>query len=136
MRVVLVATDFTEVSGRAEDRASELARSLNARLHMLHVVEPIDDPEESDEDTRGFHHDLQVRASEMLQQRVGRLSGLAVSYSVVLGHRPQSILRVADQEEADLLVLGTHPMDEGDRPRGSTSQRVSWFSRRPVLLVP
>ena len=43
---------------------------------------------------------------------------------------------VADQEEADLLVLGTHPMDEGDRPRGSTSQRVSWFSRRPVLLVP
>ncbi len=136
MRVVLVATDFTEVSERAEDRAGELARSLNARLHMLHVVEPIDDPEDSDEETREFHLCLQERASELLQQRVVRMVGLSVSYSVVLGHRPQSILRVADQEEADYLVLGTHPMDEGDRLRGSTSQRVSWFSRRPVLLVP
>ena len=136
MRVVLVATDFSEVSERAEGRASELARSMNARLHLVHVVEPIDDPEDTDEETREFHRSLEVRASQLLQERMGQWVGISVSYSVVLGHRPQSILRVAEQEEADMLVLGTHPMDEGELPRGSTSQRVSWFSRRPVLLVP
>lgn len=136
MRVVLVATDFTELSERAESQARELAQSLNARLHFVHVVEPIDDPEDTDEETREFHRSLEVRASERLKERAGRQVGLSVSYSVVLGHRPHSILRVADEEEADLLVLGTHPMGEGDVPRGSTSQRVSWFSRRPVLLVP
>lgn len=136
MRVVLVATDFSEVSERAEGRAGELARSMEARLHLVHVVEPIDDPEQADEETREFHRSLEVRASRLLQERIGQWTGLSVTYSVVLGHRPQSILRVADQEEADVLVLGTHPVGEGEQPRGSTSQRVSWFSRRPVLLVP
>ena len=136
MRVVLLATDFSELSERAEERARELAHALEARLHLVHVVEPIDNPEEADEDTRDFHRSLQERASQKLQQRAERMNGQSVSYSVVLGHRPQSILRAADQQGADLVVLGTHPMEEGETPRGTTSQRVSWYCRRPVLLVP
>lgn len=136
MQLVLVATDFTDTSRRAEERALLLARATGARVHLLHVVEPIDDPDDTDEETQEFHRTLEQRASERLQESAARFEGVTVGYSVVLGHRPQSILRVADQREADLVVLGCHPVAEGEAPRATTSQRVSWFSRRPVMLVP
>lgn len=136
MRVVLVATDFTEVSTRAERKAEELARGMNARVHLVHVVEPIDDPDDTDEETREFHRSLEEKASLRLQESAGHFEGLAVSCAVILGHRHQCILREADEQEADVVVLGTHPVEEGQAPRTTTSHRVTWLSRRPVLLVP
>lgn len=136
MRVVLVATDFTELSQRAELKALELARGMKARVHLVHVVEPIDDPDDTDEETQDFHRSLEEKATVRLQESAGQFTGLEVSVAVILGHRHQSILREADQQEADLVVLGTHTLEEGQPPQSNTSQRVLWFSRRPVLLVP
>ena len=41
LKNILVATDFSEPSGVAMAYGRDLARSYNARLHVLHVVEDV-----------------------------------------------------------------------------------------------
>ncbi|MEW6277441.1 MAG: universal stress protein, partial [Candidatus Eremiobacterota bacterium] len=66
MKTILVPTDFTEVSSRAEQIALEMARAHSARLHLMHVVEPIaeHDPEMDD-----FIERLKTRARFELKSR-------------------------------------------------------------------
>lgn len=133
MTTLLVAMDFTEASERALALGAELARGIGANLHLLHVVEPIDDPEEADEETREFHRDLEEKARLRLEETLASFSGLEVNFSVVLGHRHLAILRVAREREARVIVMGTTPR-QPDRP--SVSHQVAALADRPVLLVP
>ena len=36
---ILVATDFSDISGSAFTKAVDLARQLNAQLHIVHIVQ-------------------------------------------------------------------------------------------------
>lgn len=56
---------------------------------------------------------------------------------VVFGETVEAILRAADDEDADVVVVGHH--DKGFLGRlldGSVSERVTRQSTRPVLVVP
>ena len=45
LRQILVATDFSEASRAAVDRADALASAFDAQLHLLHVVDrPLHEP--------------------------------------------------------------------------------------------
>jgi nucleotide-binding universal stress UspA family protein len=134
--VVLVATDFSSLSRRAEDLGHRLAQAMGARLHLLHVIEPIDDPETADEETREFHRTLEEKARAQLEEAAARLTGVEVTFSVVLGRPSQSVLLEAEARGASLIVVGSTPIAEGQPPRLSTGQQVAWFATRPVLLVP
>jgi nucleotide-binding universal stress UspA family protein len=137
MRTILVGTDFTPDSDRAFSKACEIAQGMGERVHLLHVVERVDEPDSADPDTQKFYAALTVLSEVKLEtEKTANQRPVAVTHSVEIGPRVETIQRVADELEADLIVLGRSPRNEDNTFRFGVSQRVAWFSTRPVLLVP
>lgn len=132
-----------------------LARQHDAKIVLLHVVEPLSNsvrflldsylPSDivdtlREQTTHGtlekFHKRLEQFCAEELGSTLEQ-TPLISEIRVVSGFTPDMILREADQVNADLIVMGTHT---GSRLRtdllGSTSRRVTLLSKRPVLIVP
>jgi len=100
-----------------------------ARINLLHVV-----PEQGGLDLES--HRLQ--ATELVQGAVGRL-GLNpgdVNILVREGDAKQTVLQVADELDADLIVMGSRGLGRLQSIlNNSASQYVFQLSTRPMLLV-
>lgn len=137
MSVILVGTDFSSHSGRALAKAAELAQRSEERVHLLHVVEPVDEPDSEDRETQEFYDELTQRAAAKFQEQESKLpEGVELSHSVEIGPRVDTIMRVAQEMDASVVVLGSQPLGEGNPSRLGVSHRIALTSSRPVLLVP
>lgn len=135
MATILVGTDFSQSSREALTQARRMAEGLGAEIHLLHVVEPVDEAGSTDPETAEFYETLRQKSEPKMAQEVALLRPCRVETSVRVGPRHQTILQVADELEADLIVLGSHPISPESKRIG-TSHRVGVTARRPVLLVP
>ncbi|HET6518523.1 MAG TPA: universal stress protein [Geminicoccaceae bacterium] len=128
---LLAATDLSPRSDRALDRAARLARQWGAELTVLHVVD--DDLPASLADRRRSEAELEIRRHLAALPDAG---GSKAKVEVVYGQGFAGIIRVAEEREADLVVLGTH-RESGLRDIfvGTTVERVLRHGGRPVLLV-
>ena len=64
-------------------------------------------------------------------------SSLVKEVIVVTGKPSEDILRVAEEEKANMIVIGKSSRKvRGVRVMGSTARRVSRMSRIPILVVP
>lgn len=136
MKTILVGTDFTPRSEKAFAKACELAQTLGATIHLLHVLEPVDEPGSSDPETQEFYAKLEEGSKTKMASLV-ELAGLTVQLttSVRIGPRHQLIVEIAEEIQAEMIVLGSHPLTE-EAARIGPGHRVAVTARRPVLLVP
>jgi nucleotide-binding universal stress UspA family protein len=139
---ILCPVDFSDGSRRAVDHALAIARWYNADVTALHVTPPITlapymDPL--------VHPTPLVRTSEDLDKIrlqlalfVEEESGdFSVASVVKEGGIVAEILRFADTNQADLVVMGTHGRSGFRRfILGSVTESVLRHSTRPVLIVP
>ncbi|WP_435181785.1 universal stress protein [Halorussus sp. AFM4] len=134
---ILVPTDGSDQSERAFERALDLALTYDAELHLLNVVDVsaltgefdgmavVDRLEEAG---RGIVHRLRDRAREAGVDTVETLVREGIPYS--------TILEYADDNDVDLIVMGTHGRTGLDRYLlGSVTERVVRKSDVPVLTV-
>lgn len=135
--------------------AVNLTREHNARMVLLHVVEPLtsnvrflidsylseDKAQELHrEATSGvldkFHKRLETFCAEELGSTLQETTLLS-EIRVVSGLPCEVILEEAERCNADLIIVGSH---SGIMRRasfiGSTSRRLTLLSKRPVLIVP
>lgn len=140
---ILVPTDFSDRSDRALSPALDLAEKLSADVLMLHVV-TIGDADPANPDW-GFpaipeehvHAALRV-AEEALEKRTGEAGGrVRVATKLVRGFdAAEEIVRVADEESADLVVMATHGYTGLMHVLlGSTAGKVVRHLDRPVLTI-
>ena len=134
---VLVATDGSEVSLRAGEYAARLADGLGAKLFALYVVD------EHLAFHAGIHYgELVKQLSEEGREATGKMRALAEEAGVeceeliVFGRPELSILAVAEEVEADPIVLGTEGMSGLEHALiGSVSEEVLRHANRTVLVV-
>ena len=142
IETVLVATDFGARSARAEAAAESMAASFDARLVLVHAIEPIeqdDEAHEGDDEVESFYQELQQKAERELQARVSDLDdrGILAEYYIAVGHAWQVILEQAEESEVDLIVTGRRQYkDRESITLGTTGQKIYFGTSRPVLLVP
>ena len=139
-KTVLAATDFSEPAETAARLARELAGSFAARFHMLHVIVLLEDPH-LEESHRLQLEELVATADEarrkVLAERPPDSAEVAVVPHLVRGIAPgETIVEVAGNVGADLIVMGTH----GRRGLshlllGSVAERVVRTARCGVLTV-
>jgi nucleotide-binding universal stress UspA family protein len=136
MQRIVVGYDGSEPARRALERAAELARVFGASVivanvaplyvgvgHGLVPVEPLETPE---------------RQREQLAEAATRLAELGVEAETVdaVGEPARTIVAVADDRGADLIVVGTRELGSLERLLGgSVSDGVVHKAHCDVLVV-
>ena len=118
---ILLATDFSDGSAPAAEVASDFARRLGARMHVLHVT----------------HVGWEAEMLEALRAYLQHFPGLSVTASVETGSAADTIVDYADRNGVELIVLGTRGRTGFSRALlGSVAERVTRTAHCPVLTVP
>lgn len=135
-RKVLVALENSKADASLIEHIEKLAGLMHSHLLLVHVADGWV--------ARNYDRFQLVESEEMrtdrqyLEETAQRLrqAGLDVSVHLALGDPPSEILKVADQEQVDLIAMTTHGHRFiGDLIYGSTIHEVRHRSRIPVLLV-
>jgi universal stress protein E len=111
-KVVLAATDFSEVSFKAAMQGLWIARQSGAAFHVLHVIDPTDIPEAlisviPDGGT------LEVERKENARKRLDAFveslpsDHARIQAHLVSGVSSKEVGRIAEQLNADLIAIGT-----------------------------
>ena len=106
---VLVLLDLAAGSEQVALAGRDLAAHSNAALVVLHVVEfvPLEPIGESLMPTPQVEDDLIGLARNTLNKMMQRLELASAATRVEVGNTKMEILRVAAEEKADLIVLGS-----------------------------
>jgi nucleotide-binding universal stress UspA family protein len=137
---LLVAIDFSPCSLRALDTALTW-RSSTAELTVLHVLDQdfagrIDELGLGDADE--VLKRLRDRAEEDLAQLVAERRAERLETMIVVGSPFVEIVKIANDLECDLILIGIHGRGSGLRQLlfGGTAEKVLRGAMRPVLCVP
>jgi nucleotide-binding universal stress UspA family protein len=139
IRTILYATDFSKPSEYAFRVAGSLASDQVARLIVVHILHAVGPTEWISERMAGVFPWTED-CNEALEQRVRPLlqssPGLRVERRVVEGIPSEEILRAAESEPCDLIVMGNHGRTGLDRVlMGSVAEAVMRMARCPVMTV-
>jgi nucleotide-binding universal stress UspA family protein len=136
---ILVPTDGSAGTRRAIDHAIELAEAHDATLHGLYVVNTASyasfSMETAWEGIGDMLRDEGEAAVAAIRERAGA-AGVPVETAVLEGSPSREIVRYAEEQDCDLVVMGTHGRGGIDRLLlGSVAERVVRASEVPVLTV-
>jgi universal stress protein A len=135
---VLFATDFSPDCDKAGQRAVALAQVADARLTLVHVVEysameyagEIPIPENIDLDQRRID-----AAREHIAALAARLGVPKAATFVELGSPKHEVVRIAKEQDADLIVVGSHGRHGLQLLLGSTANGILHLAPCDVLAV-
>jgi nucleotide-binding universal stress UspA family protein len=136
LKTIVVGFDDTEPARRALERAADLAEAFSAKLVVTSVapiligagrtggpIDPVDSPDE--------HRKELQDAGKLLEAR-----SIEVEYVPALGEPADTIAELADDRDADMIVVGTRDPGILERLLGqSVSERVAHHAHRDVLIV-
>lgn len=141
-RLILCATDLQPGGDRAVREADAWARRHGAALTVVHVI-----PEASrlhvlfPQFAQKAFSDLPEhtsRVSEAVAERVSKITGRgreAFDIRVDVGSPPAVIVALAEEVDAELVVVGATGDESSIGPLGSVALRVVQHAHSPVLLV-
>jgi len=106
---ILVAIDLSENSELVIRRASAVAEKFGAQVRLLHVVEyvPIEPMGEALMPAMEIERDLVANATRNLEKLADRTGLADAPRSVEAGSIKSEIVRIAAENSADLVVLGS-----------------------------
>lgn len=133
---IVYATDFSSSSRNALKMAVAIARDRGAKLWIVHVTEP-----------RPAYTVAGVYASlpsgnqfgdenAQLQEVVPEDSAVPCEHRLLIGEPAEEIVRFATEQQADLIVIGTHGRTGLTRILlGSVAEAVLRHATCPVLTL-
>jgi nucleotide-binding universal stress UspA family protein len=143
IRSILLPTDFSECGNFALSYAASLARTFNARIICVNVIEPI-------VPTVGYSGmteplpiaDIAEQLEDSAERELPKLAecdeceGIDIEELVVHGEAASEIVRVAKDRDVDLIVISSHGRTGLGRILfGSTAEAVVRHATCPVLVV-
>jgi nucleotide-binding universal stress UspA family protein len=141
LKNILVATDFSEPSGVAMAYGRDLARSYNAQLHVLHVVEDVTmryasevgfaSPQLQGDLEEAARRDLDAQITDDDRQTLSVITAVESAPNIA-----EAIVKYAKANEIDLILSGTHGRGMVQHfLMGSVAERVVRSAPCPVLTV-
>ena len=155
IKKILYATDLSKNSSYAFLYAADMAKRHNAKIVILHSVEPVRylysegmsarvndiiqkaKKEEREIDLEEIKKYLQGFCNKIENQFGPPCVELVSKILIPLGYPVEQILKAADEEGCDAIVLGTH--GKGFLRHtflGSVAQDVLERTRKPVFIIP
>ena len=141
MRKILVPVDFSSTSNTAFLYAREMAGCWEGELNLIHVldtdflsgavhitIEPLDESVAK----------WEKRAEEKLKATYHDKEGLEFNGEIHIrkGKPQEEILKLADELEVDMIVIGSHGRQGLERTIfGSVAEKVTRMSKVPTLVI-
>ena len=127
-QVIVVGAHKSDTARRAVAEAIELSRALHAHLHLVTAY-----PKGRSE-TDGVDTPSRLDAQRTLDELAPAVG--SVTTHAIPGDPAKAILTIADQVDADLIVVGNKGMKGKGRVLGSVPNDVAHNARCDVLIVP
>lgn len=143
LKKILLPTDFSGCANYALPYAAAIARATRAQIICVHVVEPV-------VPAVGYTGladpmpiaDISEQLEDSAERQLPKLAeceectGLNVEEVIVHGDAAAEIVRVASEQEVDLIVISSHGRTGlGRIIFGSTAESVVRHASCPVLVV-
>ncbi len=150
IKKILATDDGSEVSNRAIKVASEIAGPCGALITLLHIIEPIEDP---DNMIFGNNKELIEKAKIMnlgtrienpwnkrAEETIFKLGkqGIQSDSMCLTGDIAGKILEYAETNKVDMIVMGSRKRLKGMskiKALSSATRKVSELARCPVLII-
>jgi nucleotide-binding universal stress UspA family protein len=142
-RTIVVGTDGSETASKAVAQAAELAASVSSELLIVSAFEPVsgsrlrEEASQAPDDVRWMVNPREdVDATLGAAVEVAELQGVKTRTFARQGDPADAILDVAEEEHADLIVVGNKGMTGAKRfLLGSVPNKVSHHAPCSVLIV-
>jgi len=142
IRKILWPTDLSGNAQEAQETVDALAEKHQAEVHVLYVMEDpaIHEPWYGDFD-RDHIEKIQAWERDKAGQRLDDVCNRALKgcpaffKKIALGDPAEEILKAAEREKVDLVVMTTRGRT-GSFPFGSVAEKVVKNASIPVLTVP
>ncbi len=140
---IVVGTDGSDTANQAVRQAVDLARAVGAKLELVSAYEPVP-AQRLSEERRQAPEDLQwainpredVDATLEAAAAIGREAGVPCDVYPRQGDPADAILDIAEEREADLIVVGNKGMTGAKRfLLGSVPNKVSHHAPCSVLII-
>ena len=141
---IVVGTDGSETAREAVAQAVELAGRLGASIHLVSAYEPVSGLRLRDEPAGGVadasewavHQRGEVDATLEQAAAVARRAGVPVTVYARQGDAADAILDVAEERDADLVIVGNKGLTGAKRfLLGSVPNRVSHYAPCSVMII-
>ncbi len=133
---ILVSLDGSSNSMRGLDRAIEIAKGTDAEITGFYVFHlPI---AAGIKYTKKMKDDTQNKAVKAIGPAMNKTqkAGAVFKYKTGGGHTGSEIVKFAEKENFDMIVMGARGMSGAKEAfLGSTSNYVMHKSKKPVLIV-
>lgn len=138
---ILIPTDFSETANLALEHAVHMAQLLDSEITLLHVVSTIafrvNLPEVDMDESQNTRLSGAVGARlAQFADDIKQRAGIKVNTLITYGRIREEVVRIADEIDADMIILGTHGVT-GLREffMGSNAFRIVSEAGSPVLSV-
>ena len=141
LKTILAPIDFSDFSNNALDVATDLASRLGAELILVNIVPAIPDLPSSVSILKEGEYDqsLHDATAKRLSDLAASLSAKNIKVRTEIGTANDvgmEIVRIAEDEHADMIVIATHGMTGWRRfPFGSVAKKVVEQAECPVLVL-
>lgn len=155
VKKILYTTDLGKHTGPVFLYALDLADKYNAEIYVLHVAEPISTTAKtvistylSTSAASEFQKDGMNKVHKVLKKRIknfcrdesitNKANPDSISEILIVAGKPsEEILRVAEENDIDMIVMGKSSRKvRGTKVMGSTARRVSRHAKTAVMVVP
>ena len=136
---ILLAVDYSGQSDRVAEKAKALAEKYKAELSIIHVLDNISMPDTTYGTVIPLDKDSGYALLETEKARLMQVSDqLDVAFAnrwLVWGVPKQEIVRLAERERIDLIVVGSHGRHGLSLLLGSTANSILHYARCDVMAV-
>ena len=134
---IMIATDGSDCSRLATDKGIELARLSGGTVYAVHVIST------AYLSPRGggwelIHEELKKQGQQAVDyiKGFGEINGIKVESILLEGNPSEELIRYADEEKMDIVIMGTLGKTGLDRLLiGSVAGNLVRHSSVPVMVV-
>jgi nucleotide-binding universal stress UspA family protein len=149
IKKILIGIDNSKFAENAAEYGFDIAHKFNAKVGLVHIVEPVMMPYTNNSDPLLGSADMGAidaelidiqdsAAKTMVDKAIAKFGdGLDITRFNEFGDTADGIISCSKEFGADLIVIGTHSRTGIDRLlMGSIAEHVVRHSDIPVLVVP